>query len=384
MQIWPFKPLQEVIETLEWKTDIHRAYSSEKRIALRTFPRRVFNIDHMLSDQEYSAARAMLRNNSDFMVPNWPQATAVGVVSSGTSVGVAFDTAGVDLVAGGAALLWQSIDRFEQVLVDAVSAGGVTLSEVEGVYTDARLMPLHAAKCPEGLDVSRRGGGVNECTVSMVVIEPEAVTADTYPAYRGLPVLTACPVIGDAAFSESMAWQLETLDSQSGLVFHDRTRDIPDTIYQMRWHPFTRADAYALRQWLYSRMGQQKAFWMSTRGEDFALAAGIGSADTQLQVFTLPGLDDAGLVPPFDIEISTVTGNTYWRRVSATAEGAAVDGKATALLTLDAALGESLSIDQVKRVSVLRATRFNADRIELSHRAAQGVSVQVPCIETYP
>lgn len=376
-QVWPFKQRGDIIESLEWLTDVFRAKAGEQRIALRTSPRRIYNISHLLDDRQYSSAQAMMRaaqGADGFMLPDWPQSITIGVVSPGTGIPLTADLTYTDI--GDDALLWESVDLFEQVELVADS-NGMTLATVTNSYANARLVPLWAARCPDGLANSRTPGQINECSVEMLVTENNDLALSDYPQYRGHDVMATCPVIGSGEFAEELGWPVSAFDNQTGTPYYLRQRSIPDMQYQMRWHSFTGQEAYELRQWIHSRRGRQKVFWMSSRARDLEPAATISG--TTVTVYALPGIIGLGRTAVFDIDVTTMAGVSHYRRVSSATAGTPIDGRSTMNLTIDSSL--SITLANIKRISFLRCTRFDADRIELVHSPKAGVSVQIPCIE---
>lgn len=376
-QVWPFKQRGDIIESLEWLTDVFRAKAAEQRIALRTSPRRIFNLAHLLDDREYSAAQAMMREAQaadGFMLPDWPQSIIIGPVSPGSGVSIDVDLTYTDIDSD--AMLWESVDLFERVELTNDS-NGVTLTTVVNSYTSARLVPLWAAQCPEGLANSRRPGQINECSVEMHVTDNNDLALSDYPQYRGHDVMTSCPVIGAGEFAEELGWPVSAFDNQTGVPYYLRQRSIPDMQYQMRWHSFTGQEAYELRQWIHSRRGRQKVFWMSSRARDLEPAATISG--TTVTVYALPGIVGVGRTTSFDIDVTSLAGVSSYRRVSSATTGTPIAGRSTMDLTIDSSL--SITLANIKRISFLRCTRFDADRIELVHSPSAGVSVQVPCIE---
>jgi hypothetical protein len=279
---------------------------------------------------------------------------------------------------GDDAILWESADLFEQVEITNDS-NGVTLASVVGTYSSALIVPLWAARCPDGITNSRTPGQINQCSVAMHVYDNSDLGYSDYPQYRGHDVMTSCPIIGSGDFSEDIGWPLTAFDNQVGIPYYLRQRTIPDTQFQMRWHEFTDQDSYELRRWIHSRRGRQKVFWMSSRAKDLEQAASISGAT--VTIFALPGITGLGRTDAFDIDITTVAGASYYRRVSSATAGSPISGRGTINMTIDSSL--SLTLSEIKRISFLRCTRFDADRIELSHSPAAGMSVQVPCIEVH-
>jgi hypothetical protein len=141
--------------------------------------------------------------------------------------------------------------------------------------------------------------------------------------------------------------------------------------FQMRWHKFTQEDVYELRQWLHSRKGRQKAFWLPSYAKDLTPALGISG--TTVTVYN----DVLSRPAPYDIEI--VGSSINRRQVTATAAGSNVNGRPTVELTIDSGVTESL--ENIQRISYLVFSRFDADRVEFQHNASGGTVVAMPCRE---
>lgn len=387
MIVWPFKPREEVIEALEWNTDVLQSRGEEQRIALRTVPRRVFNLDHVLTDLPYSHARALIRANQGaegFWLPDWTQAVYVGELEASSAPRI--DVAD-DLDIGDYAVVWESDTRYEVVEVEADS-GGYALDALTNSYQRAYFLPAVAAQCPEGISVDRGPGSARYKTTSLslsfVCAQGRDLAEPVAASYRGFDVLDACPVAGDGQLEESLAWPLSEFDNGQNAPHYIRERNLPNMGYQMRWHVFTREEKFALKQWLYWRRGRQRAFWMSSRARDLEPAAAVGAVDLVISVFAFPELVGLGRTEAFDIEVKARSGQSLYRRVTGLTGGAPVAGRATVDMAIDASLGQALQLADIARISFLRCTRLDVDRVELLHRAGAGMAVSVPCIEVQP
>ncbi|MEM6484972.1 MAG: hypothetical protein AAF662_08315 [Pseudomonadota bacterium] len=357
-----------MVESLQWATDIIFTKTSEQRIGLRLQPRRVFNFSHTLSDEVANYSRVLTRNaqgDSGFLVPDWTQTQSVGAISAGSGVVIPVDLSTVDF--GTQALIWESESRNEAVTI-TLGAGNVT-ADVANTYANAQIMPLWPGSSPEGLNMSRLGAGNNNLAMGFILSESSDISASTYPQYRGHDVLTDCPVLGGSTFDETTAFSLSGFDNVVGNNVYLRARDLINQVQQMRWHVFERASIYALRQWLHSRKGRLKAFWLSSRARDLEPVSFSGTTLTVFNdVLTRPA--------PFDVEV-VIDGASEYRQVTAAASGATIDSRATVDLTLDSALTGT----EIDRISMFYCVRFDSDRVDLEHAAAAGVVVQVPVRE---
>jgi hypothetical protein len=370
MTVWHFRERGGIVESLTWKTDVFQAKSGEQRIALRAAPRRTFNISHLFNDYQSTTARAMIladQGGDGFLVPDWPQLTTVGAVSAGSSVVITVDTDYINI--GTVALLWQSPTLFEQITI-SVASTEVTATTVAGTYTNAILVPLWSAYCPSGLSVARTPGQINEASVEMNIYDNQDLAATTYAQYRSHDVMPTAAIVSSGQFVENTAWPVSTSDNLTSIPEHLRTRSILNQTYIMRWHEFTRQGLYELRQWIHSRRGRQKVFWFSSRGHDFEPAVDI--AGTTITVFKTAAMQPAS----YDIDVRTAAGVSSYHQVTAIA------GRDTSNLTITPTL--TVTLANLSRISLLRCTRFNADRILLKHSPASGevdAQIQIPCLE---
>lgn len=375
MQVWPFAPLSEMTEVLEWKTDVIRSQSAEQRIALLEAPRRSYSLQHLLDAQHYASAQEMVREAEAFRVPDWTQVVRLDAVAPGSEVVIPFDAQCLDFVQGEQAILWRAPGAWEVIDIAAVSAGGITAA-VDRQWGAVRLMPLRAAIAPDGMTAQRVTRHWASVSIRLDITSNRDQGASTYSQYRGHDVMTDCPKLAGGSLDEGVSWPAEIIDSQLGRVDVIRARTMPDVVCTMRWRVYGHCDHARLRAWLHSRRGRQKAFWMSTRGADFIPATDIGALAITLTVGALPGLQ-ALAREAFDIELATHAGDIFRRQVLSWF----TDSDGRIVLELAEPLGVDVQADDVRRISWLRCVRFNADRIELVHRAAAGVQVAVQCIE---
>ncbi len=378
MSLWPFMPTGEVVEVLEWRTDVLRARASEQRFRLRERPRRQWVFKHLFDAEKQAAARAILRGATSFQVPDWIKSIHAGPVAAGSSVSVTMDTTGLGLVAGGSVVLWNGLNDFEVCTIESVSAGALVLESV-ATSRNATIYRVDQAHAAVELAISRPAGPLQQGDIVFESPAVDTYSATTYAQYRGHDVLPVVPRVGSGALAEDMAWPLEKFDNGTGLVSTAAQRDLPDDRFMMRWHVFGAADIAALRAWIASRYGRWLAFWQSTWQCDLVAAADISAVATTLRVFAPAGAASLGR-SAFDLELS-VPSNLLYRQVTGVTAGPAVGGRPTFDLTLASALGVAVTTAQFGRISYLRCARFNADRIELLHRPGEGLAVIVPCIE---
>ncbi len=369
-QIWPFPPLAEITETLEWQTDVIETINSEQRIALRDLPRRSFEMRHILSDEEYAAARAYLRETDSLYVPDWTQGVHLGPLVAGSdsdSINIPDNYFGFDV--GDSVILRQSNALFELATIVEVDSNNLRiLDNIDRAYDNARIYPVLDCQAAGGLSASRLGRRKTELSITVTSFTGEDLQGAHYSQYRSLYVVSECPVIA-GGLRESFDWDFETFDAGFGTPYLYRKRAAPNVRYTMSWFVKTRLDRYRLRQFLYRCKGRHKAFWLSSRGKDLTPTVAIGSSDTSITVENYPGLVALGRTSNFDIDITTTSDVSYYRQVTSQSSGPS----GTQVLNIDSSLGVNLGLSDIKRISFLRCSRLDVDSVQLQHIANLGV-----------
>lgn len=373
MTVWPYKPLTPLQETLSWLTDIIMTYEGEQRIALRDVPRRVFNFDHLLNAQAAFGARAIYRETLDYQIPDWTQ-TDVATIAAGLSVSVAITSPYYE--SGGAALIWVDSDTFEVVQVDSVASdgGSIVLAEVLTSVNNAFIMPLYNGLSTAQFSAAVNAGGFIRSSFQATVYSSAEISASNYPQYKGHDVMDFCPNVASGSLDTFIVWPYVVVDNETSTPEQFKERSRLDNVFFVRWQAFNDADQNELRQWLYSRKGRQKAFWLPSWLNDLPLQQSIGSAATVITT-ALPSAEVA-LLNTLDIEIKTSSA-VYRREVTSMN----ITGGGLLELTIDAPLGVNVAIGSVERISILRCVRFNVDSFDLQHAARAGFTVSIPTIE---
>jgi len=376
--LWPYIPVGDVVEVLEWLTDVIRTQSAEQRIALRDRPRRRWQFGHVFSHDQHAGARSLVRAADGFLVPDWSRLVYGGPVAAGANVVLTCTTTGLDIEAGGQVAVIADAWNYEVCTLAAVAAGSITLASVTSARASAAVYPLDAAHLGAALATRRPAGRHIFADIAFDAAGVVDCAASAMPAYRGHDLLTDIPVVGAGALEEGIAWPSDLVDNAVGAPVAFARRSLPDDRMMMRWHVFSAADKRALRQWLHSRRGRLAAFWRSTLARDLTAAAGIDAAATALTVYAPEGSQTLGETA-FDLEINGLA--LYRRRVTGVAVASPVNGRPALTLTLDSALGATHTAGQLGRISFLRCLRLDSDRIELHYSPGAGMVVAAPCIE---
>jgi hypothetical protein len=366
---WVYRPGDQVLERLEWLTDVIPAYDgSEQRIRLRGSPRRAFEGEFLLSGRDRRTAENLLHGSQarDWAVPVWMDAQTLSAPVSGGSTVLSVDTTTRDFHAGGAVYVGTGPDAFEVKSIASLTSSSITLSVALGAGWPAgtEVLPLRAARMPADFRLSRFDFDTIYGRVRFECIGgDDGVTgADPGPTYRSAPVLTLRPNWTEDVDARLLR-KLAALDAGTGPLFYDDESDGPVRQQSHRWLLSGRAEIHAFRQWLYARQGRLVDFWLPSWAADLVLVASAGSGATQIDVEACGYTDRVAQdIGRRDIRIELASGSSITRRITAsTVVSASVER-----LTIDSALGTAIAPADVVRITFLDRVRLDADAAEIA------------------
>lgn len=366
--IWPFCPLDGMLEALEYRTDILRARSSEQRIRLTDHPRRVFSAQYVFTPVEYEQARSLIRGTppAPFWLPEFSEGVFLNVSSGQTVLPVdtriAQYASAMRLVTVGETLETYAIDSFtdtEVTLATPLSSSGRVL-----------VAPVFAAFCPGGMGVDRTPGVIRASIEWRIYTGGEIPADEDLPTYAGDPLLTHCAEVGSGGAVEGTVREVEMVDNGIAQPFFDDILTEARQTLTMAWMPQT-PNIYDLRRFFNAVKGAQKAFYLPCWNKGLTLAAPVTNLATKIT------LESAGLTAydKVDIFIRKKDGNLI--TVGGTPEfdssGDAID--------LTAPFPGALSQDDIDTMCLMFRVRIDADRIEIAHMAGFGARIVIQCME---
>jgi len=376
MDLWPFRPVADAVETLEWKTEIIYAQAAEQRIALRATPRVQYSFKHVLNQDEYQSARFTAINNETFTVPDWFRQTALSPISAGINVVI---PQFLGLVAGDVFLVWESETNFEYLTVASVASGNMTIGTVVNSYQKPIGLRIYTGFVDNGFSFDMSRDGLIYCNESFKLQPGPLSTAGTYSQYKSVDI---CPIEWrqNKGIENKIVWPTEVIDNSIGLFTEIRTRDTFDSTFNLLFLCFGTTEIEEARKWLMRCNGRQKAFWLSSQTENLKKALGT-SGNNKLRVYQ-PTEGVSFYHPNLHIELVSTSGTKYQFKVNSCAESSVIGGKKTLELTLDANT-PILSFDQISKISWLYFVRLNNDRIEIQWGLgdAPSASISVNCME---
>jgi len=369
MQPWLFRLNGQVLERLEWLTDVIQAFDgSEQRVQLREFPRRGFEYAISVSDRERRLAENLLYSWQArvFAMPVWMDSSTLAADVNAGATTINVDTTHRDYHAGGLVGLMISPTEYEILEIDTVGGSSITLGSATTINWPANetfIFPLRAARMPDQLQLIRFTGADASTRLRWQCVDDSSHTAATEATtYRSYPVMLLKPNWTED-LRQDYVRKLQVLDARTSGLFIDDEAGGPILLQSHRWLLNGRAEIDAFRQWLYARKGRLTAFWMPTWAQDFKVVAGIGHSALTIDVehsgYTIEV--DEGIARR-DIRIELRNGSVYYRRITQSVE---VDAD-TERLTINAALGVTVTAADIALVSIMHLVRLDADSAEIA------------------
>ncbi|PZQ28084.1 MAG: hypothetical protein DI562_12015 [Stenotrophomonas acidaminiphila] len=368
---WPVPPDWSigVRESLSWLTDVLRSnrtgYTQHRR--LRLSPRRAFTFDVIADAQSRRVAAALLfdRGVKEWALPIWPDVQRTdAAIASGATI-VPCRTSGFDFAVGGQAMLWRGVNQFEVAIIAAIAGDHLELQAplASSWARGTRLYPVRAARVVDGSEEQAWTDDAGKRSVSFQLTGPS-----DWPGvlplvlYRGFPVLDHRSDEGTDPTS-SVTRQIEFVDEGTSLV---SAFDLAGRAFRTgshRWLANGRGEQAVLRSLLYGLAGRSSPLWVPSGAADLKLAQPIAAASPTIVVewagYALFGRQQQGRR---DIRIELKNGTAYHRRITVSSQAGANE-----VLTLDSALGASVSLAQIRRISFMSLSTLASDDVEIEH-----------------
>ncbi|MCF1710381.1 hypothetical protein L0V05_16345 [Tabrizicola sp. J26] len=377
-ELWPLPAAQEIIEVLEWRTDVLQSRTGEQRIALRSLPREIVTFQHRCDALGMARAIELARAGfaGDWRVPLWHMAVQPTADVAQGATEIIVDITVADFRAGDALVI--AVDGREASVAEiaAVEADRLILVEPLGgqlpgaIVAAARITvaPVREGVLSAPVEIARRRQNDGMVTATFLLCDAPDLSAPVMPTYLGRPVQTD-PSLTRSPITTSLRRAVEYVDNGFGPVVVEPLRDLFERGEAITLKAQGTAERWALRRWLWSLRGRQASFWLPTWGRDLQLRTAMTSGSTLMRVAPITDLADyVGRA----ILLEMPSGFRFRTINAAVAEGA--DYR----LTLSSSLGEPVAIGT--KVHFLTLVRSDADRIEIRYGAVAS-EVTLPVVE---
>ena len=365
------RPEEPFNEKWEWLTDIlTKMDGSEQRISMRDIPRQSIRHNFLHDDV---VTRAKLDGILATRIPNqlglpiWRDFTTLTapVTAGDTALTVGATTNKQFRNGTPVAIFDPATEQFEVVTIQSFTATTITLS--------APLLGSWAA----GLEVipvvftyaqpyqqQQYRLDVDGFTVNFLVLDNEETPSTAgFPTYQG-DVLYADDLtfLGNTV-GRQFTHKPKVVDYDLGTRYESTTRRYPEVSGLAFVAYFDdRAQYVRIRDFLHSRRGKQKRFWMSTRRVDFEIGQDITSGSNAIDT-TRTGYEQLHAQGVrTHIEIEYLDGTLDRFEVTSVNNSGSFE-----ILNLDGNLSQDWSAANVRRTSHLIRYRLDADSLDFRH-----------------
>ncbi len=279
----PWRPHDGILETLEWKTSILKAFNgTEQRIKSRQSPRQFFKLRLFFdTDKKNSQYGAMLfaRQKETWLIPVWSEFVEHTTDINKFDTTISVDTTFADYRASSKALIWKSETEYEFIAIASVSDSLLTLDSNYSVQCDFTgdklIMPVRTAYMVSQNRKSKTNSPVAFVDAVFAVTDNTDIAGYTRTdSYDSLNLLVV-PAFMEGVHLESSDADAVTLDYGTGVfsVVSDSTYN-----FLSQSHVFyndTKQATWEFRQFLYSLDGRQKTVLIPTFRDDLTQVSGI-------------------------------------------------------------------------------------------------------------
>lgn len=367
---WPADWSSDVVERLEWRTDvIPLADGAEQRIGVRIGARRSyeFRVAAHGADRRHLEAALWAWGARTWAVPLWHDATIMEFSEEAGSGFISVATAGLEFTAGGFALLLGNTSReAEAVEITYVAHKTIHLKDplLRAWPEGTRVVPAMPGRLVDRTELPRfTGDAVTPAAFRFELLEPWHGTPATLPLYRGQPVLERAPN-WQRGLSLELSRQLAELDATTGPWARQDMTGISQASQTHGWTLTSRSEVNQHRAMLAALRGRQVGVWVPTWTQDLLLAepAASGSATLVVEWAGYTRFHAAG-VGRRDLRIQLASGTVLYRRVVGAVE--LPGGRES--LSIDAPPGVALSPGDVVAISYMALCRQASDAAEIAH-----------------
>ena len=365
-----------ITETLSWATNYMQASASgiSQHCSYRSDPRRSFEFSVKCEGQQRRVVDMLLAGHGGrWLVPVWPDVQLIPAKLPVGSVELACRTNGFDFVAGGKALLWAAVNRWEVVTVSSVEGERLSLAAATvGTWPAGTVLyPLRVAQLQDSAEESlwHDNAGVRSLTFDVLDVCQWPSLGDL-PLYLGTPVLNRWADWTDQP-KASYARLREVLDNDSAAPLTVPLADFAFRSQSTQWKLFGREEHSWLRSLAYTLCGRSTPIWLPSYTSDLRITADLAVGAIEIPIewagYALFGAQAPGRR---DLRIELLDGTAIHRRITGSVASNDVE-----VITLDAPLDISVSASRVRAVQIMSLATLASDQVEIRHATdADGVA----------
>lgn len=387
---------EDMIETLEWKTDIIKSYNGEEqRARIRSKPRRGQGYTYTLIGDQASNLENLLWGWQSrlFAVPHWTETTLNQTDLFQGQTGIVTQTESYSYTAGALMFVTDGI-KYEMQEIDNVVSGQVNLKKGLDIAWGKPTVigPVNLARIDGDMSASIKRKTANVATTTLQFLHepvqtdpymPDAAATDLYEPSVGVfeEVLLKEPN-WVADLGSDFQTEGKVLDfGLQGFALSTRS-GIPDIVQQYEWFLKGREQMLEFREFLARRRGKFSGFWMPSWNSDFTIKGTTLSGATGFKaVENYYGLLVAGANGRNHVMVELKNGTKILRKIDSA--GVEVDGVTLNIVTNET-MGTTFEPEDVKKVCLMGWYRLANDKVTMRYKDRNFASVRMSLVNVLP
>lgn len=350
-----------VTETLEWKTNVHQSQTgAEQRVSMRLTPRRVFEFQALIYQQQRRQIENLLFNHfsNPFALPIYNDVSLLDkAIKAGDNI-LHLSTVGRDYYVNGKVMVMSDSDIVVTNIVD-MTESTIKLSEPipRDFLAGAKVFPVKTAKLTDPPKIIRRTDELSTVELRFRVTENNPINTNiTLPTYKNFYVLEHEPEWSDNVQISYESMRRE-IDNQTGNVYYADTAQRTFITQSHQWLIHGREEQYKLRSLFYALRGRQKPFLVPSFSHDCELVSDVTSEILDIKQNGLNEIENGGLF----LRILLTKGRVLYREIVT----AQINDQGGLRLIINKKA--SFLRNEVIKISMMRLCRLNDDKVVWQH-----------------
>lgn len=381
---WYPSPVGDILETLQWKTDVIQTFANEQRFALRSNPRRKLKYKHTLNSVDVFNVRELLKSE-ELLFPVWTNPLWSGTLAVTTFPVVTSASAASQLSVGDYVFVFNTVPggfpSYGVAAVTAILGNDITL-DANGIGDPVDIYPCLNCTTLSEHSITRhlkKAMSLEVTGVSKVGKSLTTANINTLETYKGLPIIRQanCTSLGNT--EESYISGIELLDNSISLLEAATIRSLDRHLLPVSWFLREEAKYQEILTLLQYCKGQWKPFWLPDHLDGFRVLTNLVSGYTTIKV-AAPNNVHIVKEAPFTLEVGMLA-NATQLRVVAVNIAPNLAGVPAYEFELETPLTVNVAKEEIKSLSYLHCVRLASDQIEILHLLYGGKRISTNVLE---
>lgn len=370
--LFPFSPVGDYSERLEYLTTISPAFASEIRAKVRRTPRRTLKYKCHINYEQIKNLLALSKQWGfrKWGLPMWRDSVHFADVSKGQNT-FSMDTSDMPVKVGDTVIIWQDAITHHTTSIQTVNSNSVILNDpVVSIMSNAYFVPLIFARAPQGVKV-RQAASETYATVDVDFVEDSArilpydnsfIEVDGKPIYQN-------PMTVRNGGSDYFKQEFATFDNQTANRMYMETEKGASRYGTLSWITATRDEFTQFMRFMDYCAGRYRSFYIEDRLDLLKLFADVTPTAQQIKVEF-----NQNYLPLTNVKLYLIVNDTY--HVLTVTNFFKENGYIVG--NLSAPIGLAFTVTDAYTLGRLIRVRLDSDSISFKHDGRQSTQISIP------